>query len=165
MTEALATLRKYKKADKLLRVAFRKNGPKSYKRGQGALIITLLDMGGEATQKDLVNKMCASRAALKDLVRKAERNGYVEIKDHEDAGTYVVALTEDGKAVAEKRAAKQAAYAEEVLSVLSAEEIDQLNAINEKLIVSLKEKGINAKKKGYKHTKRCKHHKHHKHHC
>ncbi|MDY6111791.1 MAG: hypothetical protein SPI85_03260, partial [Ellagibacter isourolithinifaciens] len=38
MTEAMKTLAQLKKASKLTRLAFHKNGPKSFKRGQGALL-------------------------------------------------------------------------------------------------------------------------------
>lgn len=157
MTNELETLRRMKKADKLVRLAFRKNGPKSYKRGQGALVATISQMGGSATQKELVQKMGISRGALKDIVRKAQRNEYVAIEDAEEKGAYQVTLTEDGKALAEKREASVEKVAADVLSALTAEEVAQLNAINEKLIVSLNEKGISAKKKGHKHSKRMKH--------
>ena len=39
MNDYAKTLAKMKKAGKLVRLAQRKNGPKSYKRGQGALQI------------------------------------------------------------------------------------------------------------------------------
>ena len=38
MNQASQTLAQLKKASKLVRLAFHKNGPKSYKRGQGALL-------------------------------------------------------------------------------------------------------------------------------
>ena len=40
--------------------------------------------------------------------------------------------------------------AEEILECLSAEEVAQLNAITEKLILGIKDKGVNGKKKGRK---------------
>ena len=39
---------------------------------------------------------------------------------------------------------------EEILECLSAEEVAQLNAITEKLILGIKDKGVNGKKKGRK---------------
>ena len=160
MNEALETVRKYKKASKLMRLTFRANGPKCYKRGQGVLVIALYDLGGTATRDQLVEKLCASRKAVKDLVKKAERNGYVTIADAEEG--YTATLTELGQEVAAKRTAKQEAVAKGVLAALSEEEIAQLNAINDKIIVSLKEKGIHAKSKAYKHGRKhgrkcCKH--------
>ena len=149
MNEATATLAQLKKASKLTRLAFRKNGPKSYKRGQGALMNALLANGG-ATQRELVKILGWDRSALKDTVKKAERNGYVTIGDHEDKHTYTVSLTDEGKKIAEKRVAANDKTAEEILECLSAEEVAQLNAITEKLILGIKDKGVNGKKKGRK---------------
>lgn len=149
MNEATATLAQLKKASKLTRLAFRKNGPKSYKRGQGALMNALLANDG-ATQRELVKILGWDRSVLKDTVKKAERNGYVTIGDHEDKHTYTVSLTEEGKKIAEKRVAANDKTAEEILECLSAEEVAQLNAITEKLILGIKDKGVNGKKKGRK---------------
>lgn len=149
MNEATATLAQLKKASKLTRLAFRKNGPKSYKRGQGALMNALLANDG-ATQRELVKILGWDRSALKDTVKKAERNGYVTIGDHEDKHTYTVSLTDEGKKIAEKRVAANDKTAEEILECLSAKEVAQLNAITEKLILGIKDKGVNGKKKGRK---------------
>ena len=149
MNEATATLAQLKKASKLTRLAFRKNGPKSYKRGQGALMNALLANDG-ATQRELVKILGWDRSVLKDTVKKAERNGYVAIGDHEDKHTYTVSLTDEGKKIAEKRVAANDKTAEEILECLSAEEVAQLNAITEKLILGIKDKGVNGKKKGRK---------------
>ncbi len=149
MNEATATLAQLKKASKLTRLAFRKNGPKSYERGQGALMNALLANDG-ATQRELVKILGWDRSALKDTVKKAERNGYVAIGDHEDKHTYTVSLTDEGKKIAEKRVAANDKTAEEILECLSAEEVAQLNAITEKLILGIKDKGVNGKKKGRK---------------
>lgn len=149
MNEATATLAQLKKASKLTRLAFRKNGPKSYKRGQGALMNALLANDG-ATQRELVKILGWDRSTLKDTVKKAERNGYITIGDHEDKHTYTVNLTDEGKKIAEKRVAANDKTAEEILECLSAEEVAQLNAITEKLILGIKDKGVNGKKKGRK---------------
>lgn len=161
MNDYSKTLMKMKKAGKLARLAQRKNGPKSYKRGQGALLRTLLEMDGATTQRELCAKLGLNRKALKDVVRKAQRNDYVTIEDAEDKKTYVVKLTDEGHAVAEKHEKAQDKIAEEILSVLTDEERAQLDAINEKLIVSLKEAGISGKKTGRKHRRKgkcCKKH-------
>ena len=103
-----------------------------------------------ATQRELVKILGWDRSALKDTVKKAERNGYVTIGDHEDKHTYTVSLTDEGKKIAEKRVAANDKTAEEILECLSAEEVAQLNAITEKLILGIKDKGVNGKKKGRK---------------
>lgn len=156
MNEAAATLAQLKKASKLTRLAFHKNGPKSYKRGQGALMNALLENDG-TTQRELVKVLGWDRSALKDTVKKAERNGYVTIGDHTDKHTYTVSLTEDGKQIAQKRVAANDKTAEDILSCLSEKEVAQLNAITEKLILSVKDKGVNGKKKGHKAHRHCCH--------
>ena len=149
MNDALNTLVKMKKAAKLVRLAQRKNGPKSYKRGQGALLRVLLEKDG-ATQREFVSTLGMNRSALKDIVRKAARNGYVTIEEAGEKKLYAVKLTDEGRALAEKREAAQEATAEKILAALSDEEHAQLDAISEKLIVSLKEAGIDGKGKGRK---------------
>ena len=155
MTEATKTLARLKKASKLTRLTFREKGPKSYRRGQGALLKALAENDG-ATQKDLVAALGCDRKQLKDIVKKAARNGYVKIVDVEEKKTYSVQLTKEGNEIASKRDALNDKVAEDVLSCLTGEEIDQLNAITEKLIVAAKEAGVSGKKKGRKM------HKHHK---
>lgn len=166
MNDYSQTLAKMKKAGKLVRLAQRKNGPKSYKRGQGALLRVLLDNDG-ATQRELVSALGMNRSLLKDIVLKAKRNGYVSIEETDEKKLYKVTLTDEGRKVAEKHEAAQDEAAKAILGALSDEERAQLDSINEKLIVSLKEAGIDGKKKGHKaHGKRkkhgCKHHRCHR---
>ena len=152
MNDYTKTLVKMKKAGKLVRLAQRKNGPKSYKRGQGALLRTLLDIDG-ATQRELCAVLGLNRGALKDVVRKAKRNDLVTIEKKGDK-TYSVKLTAEGRKLAEKHEAAQDKAAKSILDALSADEIAQLDAINDKLIVSLKDAGIDGKKKGRKHHRK-----------
>ena len=149
MNEAAKSLAQLKKANKLVRLAFHKNGPKSYKRGQGALLRALLENDG-ATQRELVKTLGINRSNLKDVVKKAQRNEYVTIESVDEPRTYAVKLTDLGRELAEKRVAANDRTADEILSCLTAEEVKQLDAITEKLIVAMKEKGISGKKKGYK---------------
>lgn len=157
MNEAAKSLAQLKKANKLVRLAFHKNGPKSFKRGQGALLRALLENDG-ATQRELVKVLGMNRRNLKDIVKKAQRNEYVTIEKVEEPRTYAVKLTNLGRELAEKRAAANDRTATDILSCLSEEEVKQLDAITEKLIVAMKEKGISGKKKGYK----VRHKKHHR---
>lgn len=156
MTEAAEAVIKMRKANKLVRLSFRKNGPKSFKHGQGALLNALLKNDG-CTQSELTVALGATRAALKDTVKKAARNGYVTIEKAEGKKTYAVKLTEEGKKLAEKHAAAQDKAAEEVMACLTAEELAQFNALNEKIILAAKERGVCAKRKGHL-TKRHKKH-------
>ena len=120
-----------------------------FKRGQGALLNALVDNDG-TTQRELVKILGLNRSELKDIVKKAERNGYVTIEDAEGERTYAVKLTDEGREVAQKRVAANDKTADDIIGCLSEEEIAQLNAITEKLILSMKDKGINGKKKGRK---------------
>ena len=160
MNEAAKSLAQLKKANKLVRLAFHKNGPKSYKRGQGALLNALVDNDG-TTQRELVKILGLNRSELKDIVKKAERNGYITIEEAEGERTYAVKLTDEGKKIAEKRVAANEETAEDILGCLSDEEVAQLNIITEKLVVSIKEKGVNGKKKGRK-AHHCHGHRHHR---
>ena len=161
MTSAMESIYRYKKANKLVRQAFRKNGPKSYKRGVGTLLATLAESDGVATQRELTKRIDVNRSTLKDIVKKAERNGFVTFAEaSEGQGNYSVELTDLGREVAAKRAAAQEAVAEDVLSALTAEEREQFDAINEKLILSLKEKGVSAQRKGHKHSRKHGHKRH-----
>ena len=163
MNEATATLNQLKKADKFVCRTFRKNGPKSFKKGQGALMRALLEHDGAATQRELVDIIGISRRDLKDVVKKAERNGFVAIEDADAERTYVVKLTGEGRTVAEKRLAANDRTAEEILSCLTEEEIAQLNTITEKLILAAKEKGIKCKKKSGRAHRSCRRHCHRHH--
>lgn len=157
MNDSAKTLAKMKKAGKLVRLAQRKNGPKSYKRGQGALLRALLENDG-ATQRELVTKLGLNRAALRDVVRKASRNGYVTIEKTGEKKVYAVKLTDEGRKLAKKHEDVQDKIADDILGTLSDDERAQLYAICEKLVIGCKEAGIDGKKKGRKH-----HRKDHKH--
>ena len=158
MNDAMKTLMQMKKAEKLINLSMRKNGPKSYTRGQGMLLRSLLKNDG-ATQQELVSEMGVRRAVLKDVVLKAERNGLVTFEEAEGDKAYRVKLTEDGRALAEKREAANDESAAAIVALLTEDEQAQLNAITEKLIVGLKEAGIDGKGKG-RHAVRKGHRKH-----
>ena len=158
MNDSTKTLVQMKKAGKLVRLAQRQNGPKSYKRGQGALLRVLLENDG-ATQRELVSALGLNRAALKDVVRKAKRNGYVTVEKTGEK-TYSVKLTDEGRKIAKKHDKAQDKAADEILGILTAEECAELDALCEKLIVGLKEAGINGKKKGHKAHRHGKRHGH-----
>lgn len=153
MNDSAKTLAKMKKAGKLVRLAQRKNGPKSYKRGQGALLRTLLENDG-VSQRELVSKLGLNRASLKDVVRKARRNGYVVTEKTDEKKLYTVTLTDEGRKLAEKHETAQNEAANQIMSALSADEAAQLDAICEKLITSCKEAGVDGKKKGRKHHRK-----------
>ena len=149
MNDASKALAQFKKANKLIQLSFRKNGPKSFKRGQGRLLNALFADGGTLNRDDLIWIMGCDRSELKGVVKKAVRNGYVRM-DNDAAHAYTVTLTDEGRTLAAKRAAANDRAATEIASCLSEEEVAQLNAITEKIILSCKAKGISGKKRGRK---------------
>ena len=154
MSTQTKTLAQLKKASKLVNRTFHKNGPKSYKRGQGALLKVLHRHGGSMTSRELVDVLSFDRAELKNVVKKVLRNGYVEMADSEQPRTYAVSLTEVGEEIAEKRCAAHAEVAEKLLADFSEEDIAQLNALTEKLIVAAKEQGAHGKRRSVKACRR-----------
>lgn len=159
MAKMIKTIAKMKKANDLTNLAFHKMGPKSFKNGVGALIIALHKADGTMTQRELVDVLGMGRKGVKTIVKKAARKDLVVIGDHEEKKTYTVSLTDEGKAVAEKRVAADKAVAAKVLDGLTDEEIQELNAICDKIIINVKGMGIKGKKRrAYKHNHHCRKH-------
>ena len=159
----IQTVAKMKKATDLTKRAVRKNGPKSFKAGVGALIVALYKADGAATQRELVDVLGMGRKGVKTIVKKAVKSDLVLIGEHDDKKTYTVSLTDEGKKVAEKRIAADEAVAAQVLATLTDEEIAQLEAISDKIILAIKDMGIKGKKKhAFKH-RRCRKHGHGRH--
>ncbi len=155
MSVQTKTLAQLRKAGKLTNRAFRKNGSKSYKNGQGALIKVLHKHGGTATSRELVEILSFDRAELKAVVKKAVRNGYVEMGEAQQHHTYTVTLTKLGDDIAEKRCAANEEVAAKLLEGFSDEEIAQLNLLTEKLILAAKEQGAHGKRRNTKACDRC----------
>lgn len=156
MSKQTKTLAQLKKSSKLVNRAFHKNGPKSYKRGQGALLKVLHKHEGAMTSRELVDVLSFDRAELKAVVKKAVRNGYVEMSGVEQPRTYKVTLTQLGEEIAEKRCAKHTEVAGNLLADFSDEEIEQLNALTEKLILAAKAQGAHGKRRSVKAGCKCK---------
>ncbi len=164
MSTQLKTLKKLGKAADLSNRAFRVAGPKSYKKGQGALLKVLHRHGGKMSSRELVEALGYDRAKLKDIVRKAQRNGYATIESAQEKKTYLVKLTDTGEEIAEKRCKAHEAAAEKILETLSDEEMEQLQTIADKIVVQCKELGAKGKhkkgrkgRKGHGHGRGCGH--------
>ena len=158
MSNTVEMLNKLDKATMLSHRHMRKNGPKSFKRGQGALLAALNANDG-ATQRDLCGQMHVNCKVLKDIVKKAERNGFVVIENSDEPKTYSVELTEEGKQIAAKHESAEKKAAEALIGTFSAEEIEQLDALCEKIIVAAKENGAHGKKRnGKRHCRKAQRH-------
>lgn len=151
MSQATKTLKQLRRAAKLTNRAFHKEGPKSYKKGQGALLKVLHTAGGEMTSLDLVDRLGFDRRYLKDVVRKAVRGGYATMEDIEGQRAYTVRITPEGDELAEKRCAAQSEVADRILSALTPEEVEQLNALTEKVIHQCKDMGVHGERKHGRH--------------
>ena len=159
MSKMTKTVAKMKKATDLTNLAFHKNGPKSFKKGVGALIVALHKADGTMTQRELIDVLGMGRKGVKTIVKKAARKGLVVRGDHEEKKTYTVSLTDEGKQVAEKRFAADKAVAAKVLDGLTEDEIEQLNIICDKIVLNVKGMGIHGKKhRAFTHNHRCRKH-------
>lgn len=145
MTSYIKTLRQLEKASHLVNRTFHKNGPKSYKHGVGALIKVLYKHGGSSPSEELIDILNMDRKTLKNAARKGTKAGFVTIACKEGEKGFTVQLTETGKQVAEKRINAQDEVAEKIMAALSEEEIEQLQKISDKLIVSCKALGAHGK--------------------
>ncbi|MCI8366018.1 MAG: MarR family transcriptional regulator [Eggerthellaceae bacterium] len=133
MSKEKCTLTHLEAAAKQAKRAYHKHGPKSYRKGQGALLKVLHKEGGTATRDQLIERLGFSRRELKDAVRKAERNGYITLQSIEGQG-YTATITPEGDTLAEKRCAAQAKVAKEILGNLTDEEVAQLDALLLKIV-------------------------------
>lgn len=149
MSKEKCTLTHLDAAAKAANRAYHKNGPKSYRKGQGALLKVLHKSDGSATRDELIDRLGFNRRELKHVVRKAERNGFVSM-DGLDKGGYKVVLSAEGDALAEKRCAAQSKAAKDILSCLSADEVAQLDGLLVKIAESC---GGDKKMAGKKHRK------------
>ena len=155
MSKATDSLRQLNKANRLVNRTFHKNGPKSFKKGEGALLKVLYKNDGTMTSRELVDALAWDRPTLKDVVKKAERRGNITISESDEKKTYIVAITPEGNKIAEKRCIAQKDTAESIMEALTDEEIAQLNELTDKLIVRCKELGAHGKRHV---VKKCRHH-------
>ena len=146
MAQSTDTLKQLRKANRLVNRTFHKNGPKSFKKGEGALLKALFKNDGTMTSRELVDMLAWDRPTLKDVVKKSERRGYVTIGESDEKKTYIVTITDEGREIAEKRCIAQKAAADAIMEALTDEEMEQLNALTEKLIVRCKELGAHGKR-------------------
>jgi DNA-binding MarR family transcriptional regulator len=126
MTESTKALMALKKAANYSKLTFHKFGPRSYKKGQGALLKVVYKFGeGEPLKKKRLEKILGWRGKeLRRIAYKAKKNGYVEISDPKYG--FAVSLTDKGRKVVEKRIASDDKCADMILEALSPEEVEAL---------------------------------------
>lgn len=137
-TKALDQL---KKAANYSKLAMHRNGPYSYKKGQGALLKVLYKFGdGSLKRKKLAKMLRWEPEEVKRVVKKAKKNGYVTVTKAKDK--LEVSLTAEGKAIMDKRFAAEDKAADEVLAGLTADQVDTLYELTGKIIDTCKAMGI-----------------------
>lgn len=163
MEEASKAIQSLKRASNYTKLAFHEFGPKSYKRGQGALLKVVYKFGenGSITKKTAEKILNWRGKDLRSIAKKAEKNGYVTIDDPDFK--FNMSLTEKGKEVIAKRLDAEDRTADTILEGLTDDEVKQLIAITDKISKTCEGLGIDysviEKKEGSKCCK--KFHKHH----
>ena len=141
MAESTKALSQLKKAANYAKLAMHKDGPHSYKKGQGALVKVLYKFGdGKLTRKKLTKILGWTDDETTTVAKKAQINGYVRIKKADDK--FIVILTEKGNEIVKKRLAAEDRAADEVFSLMTDQEVDELCALCEKVIDACEEMGV-----------------------
>lgn len=130
----------FRHCSNLMRRMYHQSGPMNTRHGQGKLMHYLLSMDG-ATQKDLAEEMRMRPASVSEIVRQAECHGFVTVAPNaEDSRAAGVFLTDEGRAIAEKRATANERVADEIFADFTEEERTELENLLSKLSDSLEGK-------------------------
>ena len=163
MTKSTETLAALKRAANYSKLAMHNEGPRSFKRGQGALIKVVYKFGGKKglTDKKLCHTLGWSCHETMAVAKKAADNGYVTIKRKDD-GKHRIKLTKLGKQIIEKRLAAEDRAADAVFAYLTDDEKAQLVALCSKVSQACEDMGVDyaeIKKRPHRH---CGSHGHHR---
>ena len=121
MSESTKAIASLKKAGNYMKLAMRKNGPRSFKRGQGALIKVIYKAGEGTLSKDDAKKALGWRGRdVRFVAKKAADNGYLTIDKPKNG--FLMTLTDLGCEVIKKRLEAEDKVADEILAGLSDEE-------------------------------------------
>lgn len=162
MAESTKAVQSLKHAANYTKLAFREFGPKSYKKGQGALLKVIHKFGEDGSiEKKKAEKTLNWRGKdLRHVAKKAEKNGYITIEDPEFA--FRMMLTDKGQEIVEKRLAAEDRTADTIMGALTDEEVETLIALTDKISKTCEDLGIDysviEKKEGEKHHHRGHHH-------
>ncbi len=139
MTESSKALKSLKTAANYAKLAMHDLGPRSYKKGQGALL-KVIDKFGEdgSIEKKRLERMLGWKGdEVRRVAEKAEANGYVALDD--EGFEFTVSLTAKGAEVLKKRFAVENHAADAVLAGLTPAEVDQLVALTDKISATCKD--------------------------
>lgn len=161
MADSTKLIQNLKRAANYAKLGMRDLGPRSYKKGQGALIKVVYKFSEDGTVcKKKLEKVLGWRGKdVRHVAKKAERNGYVTIQDPEFK--FLVSLTDKGQQVIEKRMKAEDRAADAILEALNDEERQQLENITAKICKTCEELGVDYSViKERKQGKGCKKHEH-----
>lgn len=142
MTESTKAIKSLKRAANYSKLAMHELGPRSFKKGQGALMKVIAKFGEDGTidKKKLERMLGWKGGEVRKVCEKAQRNGYVAIDD--SGFEFTVKLTDKGNEVLQKRFAVEDHAADAVMAGLTPEEVDQLVALCEKISTTCEGLGV-----------------------
>ena len=158
MTESTNAIQSLKKAANYTKLAMRKEGPRSFKRGQGALIKVIYKFGEGTLDKDTAKKTLGWRGCdVRAVAKKAADNGYLTISDPKDG--FIMALTQMGTEVIQKRLEAEDKAADEIMGNLTDQEKQTLIELCGKIAEKAEEMGVDysriQKKRGMNCGRKC----------
>ena len=142
MEESTKALHSLKVAANYSKLGMHKFGPRSFKKGQGALLKAIYKFGREGS----LDKKPAERVLdwrgkdLREVARKAEKNGYIKISHPKYE--FKMTLTENGTKVVEKRLTAEDHAADMIFESLTGDEKQQLIALCDKVSENCKKLGV-----------------------
>ena len=138
-TKALASL---KRAANYSKLAMHKFGPKSFKRGQGALLKSIQKFGkdGSLDKKPAERILDWRGKELREVAKKAEKNGYIKISHPKYE--FTMTLTDKGQKVVEKRLNAEDNAADMIFDCLTDEEKATLISLTDKISENCKAHGV-----------------------
>lgn len=113
----------------------------SIHRGQGR-VLALLNSKGDLSIAQLVEELDIRPSSAGELVSKLEQNGFVTRgASEDDKRLAIISITDKGKEILDQTGANNAEYFEDMFSGLTEKEQEELSALLDKLVTSLKAKG------------------------
>lgn len=132
MSESTKAIASLKKAANYGKLALHKDGPRSFKRGQGALTKVIYKFGDGKLSKDEAKKVLGWEGRdVRAVAKKAADNGYLTIEQPKKG--FMMVLTPLGTEVVKKRLAAEDKAADKLFEGITDAEKAQLEALCEKI--------------------------------
>ena len=159
MTESTKAIASLKKAANYTKLAMHQEGPRSFKRGQGALIKVIYKFGKDGVLgKDEAKKVLGWQGGdVRAVAKKAADNGYLTIGNPKDG--FTMTLTPLGTEVVKKRLAAEDKAADKLFEGVTDAEKEQLISLCNKISANAEAMGADysliQKRRGHRHGKKC----------